>query len=60
MFWLRACTRCQGDLYLEPSEHEGEELYCMQCGFRWFGPADSVMLPVVSAQPETRAEARAA
>ena len=58
MFWLRACPRCQGDLYLERSEYEGEELYGMQCGFRWFGPMDALM-PVASARPEKPAEARA-
>ena len=36
MFWLKACPRCRGDIYLESNELEGNELHCMQCGFRRF------------------------
>lgn len=30
--WLKACWRCEGDLYLRDSE-EGKEIACMQCGY---------------------------
>ena len=36
IFWLRACPRCRGDLYMELNELDDEEIYCMQCGYRTF------------------------
>jgi len=30
-FRMRACTRCQGDVYLDQSEYE-PEWRCLQCG----------------------------
>ena len=36
MFWLSACPRCRGDLYLDRNEFGEGELSCMQCGFRRF------------------------
>ena len=31
MFYLKACTKCQGDLILEQDAY-GDFLKCMQCG----------------------------
>ena len=36
MFWLSACPRCRGDLYLDRNEFGEGEFSCMQCGFRRF------------------------
>ena len=46
MFWLKACPRCLGDLCLERDEADEEETFCMQCGFRQFGP----VLPMLISQ----------
>lgn len=31
MYWLKACTRCGGDLH-EEQDHYGEYVACIQCG----------------------------
>ena len=36
MFQLRACPRCQGDLFLERNDLDDEEIFCVRCGFRRF------------------------
>jgi uncharacterized protein YbaR (Trm112 family) len=33
MFWLKACPRCKGDLYLDVSSR-GKDIVCLQCGYR--------------------------
>jgi hypothetical protein len=32
MVWLKACPRCQGDLFLE-QDHYGKFKTCLQCGY---------------------------
>ena len=31
MFWLKACLKCQGDLFEETDQY-GKRIVCMQCG----------------------------
>lgn len=31
MFWLKACPKCQGDLYAA-GDHYGSFVVCLQCG----------------------------
>lgn len=33
MFWLKACPRCAGDLYLDINSR-GKDIVCLQCGYR--------------------------
>ena len=33
MFWLKACPRCKGDLYLDIGSR-GKDIVCLQCGYR--------------------------
>jgi len=33
MFWLKACPRCKGDLYLDVNSR-GKDIVCLQCGYR--------------------------
>ena len=54
MFWLRACPRCQGDLYLEVNEYDDSETYCVQCGFRKFGTPVAVTRPAISHETQDR------
>lgn len=48
--YLKACSRCQGDLYLTLDDGDDRELVCIQCGCR-FGPPPTTDEPV-SAPPE--------
>ena len=32
MFWLRACPRCNGDVFLE-EDTDGYYVVCLQCGY---------------------------
>lgn len=41
MFWLRACPRCRGDLYLEKNELGDSEVHCLNCGLRRFSRPDT-------------------
>lgn len=33
MFWLKACPRCKGDLFLDINTR-GKDIVCLQCGYR--------------------------
>jgi uncharacterized Zn finger protein (UPF0148 family) len=33
MFWLKACPRCKGDLFLDANAR-GKDIVCLQCGYR--------------------------
>ena len=33
MFWLKACPRCKGDLFLDASPYV-KDIVCIQCGYR--------------------------
>jgi hypothetical protein len=46
---LRACPRCQGDLF--PDEYE-EDFACLQCGRRFGIPAVREIMQAREAQPE--------
>ena len=35
MFWLKACPKCKGDLYMDMNSR-GEDIVCLQCGYRRF------------------------
>jgi hypothetical protein len=32
MVWLKACTKCKGDLFLD-EDHYGKYKSCIQCGY---------------------------
>lgn len=51
MLWLRACSKCRGDLCLAQEELDTLDVYCLQCGFRMYGS-----LPVATAAPGMRDE----
>ena len=44
--WLKACPKCEGDLYLR-HEIDGKDVVCIQCGYtRHILPEDArVMVP---------------
>jgi len=33
MFWIKACPRCQGDLFLD-RDANNRDVVCLQCGYR--------------------------
>ena len=58
MFWLRACPRCRGDLYLERNELGDNEVYCLHCGFRRFSKPDTPGGLKTGLRAENRAAAK--
>ena len=40
MFWVKACPRCKGDLFLDNGPYS-QDIVCLQCGHRiYLGPED--------------------
>ena len=33
MFWVKACPRCKGDLFLD-QDASNRDVVCLQCGYR--------------------------
>ena len=50
MFWLKACTRCGGDVY-KKSDMYGEYFACIQCG-AYLTEAEQTRLGVLTAQQD--------
>ena len=48
MFYFKACPKCRGDLYKERNDFEDEELYCIQCGYRWFAMPAVATIPLAT------------
>ena len=39
MFKFKSCPKCSGDLYIGETKRDRGEAYCLQCGYREYGPS---------------------
>jgi len=48
MFWLKACPKCKGDLFLDNGPYS-QDIVCLQCGYRvYLDPQDDCQVAIDS------------
>lgn len=48
MFWLKACPKCKGDLFLDNNPYS-QDIVCLQCGYRvYLDPQDDCQVAIDS------------